>query len=91
MHMKVGDTGGYVTAAIAVDGDAARFGLAFCVPGDQFSRKRGRVISEGRLRVGKDHAISLVAGQRVKSQVAAAIKELVKAGQAPWWAQEAIV
>lgn len=51
MHMKVGE--GRVTFAIRFCGeDLFLIAAAFCAPGDNFSRKVGRYISEGRLSTG---------------------------------------
>jgi len=80
MHFKLGD--GRVTAAIDVERelisgkDTAFVSLAFCCPNDQFSRKKGRLISEGRLGAGKIFCeVPLVPGERVKSQVMAHLRQ----------------
>lgn len=38
------------TVAFRRDGDTVSFGFAYCSPRDNFSKKRGRLISEGRLQ-----------------------------------------
>jgi hypothetical protein len=47
---------GALTAAIRLcqdSNDSVDVAVAFCSPKDQFSRKKGRLIAEGRLRSGK--------------------------------------
>jgi len=68
MHFELG--GGRVTAAVEVADGAAKVGLAFCSPRDQFERRKGRLISEGRLAAGKHFCeLPLVPDERVKKQV----------------------
>jgi len=54
MHMQLG--AGHITLAVRAMPDevgAYVVGAAFCSPKDQFSKKKGRLIAEGRLTVGK--------------------------------------
>jgi len=48
MHLRVGD--GRVSAYLEVEGAKGEASLAFCSPQDQFNRKIGRNIAEGRMR-----------------------------------------
>lgn len=62
MHPKVGK--GRMTLAMIVtptpdDELVANVGLSFCSPKDQFCRKTGRTIAEGRLSKGK-HTITVL-------------------------------
>ena len=91
-HMSLGT--GKATVAIRVDEDTpshrvARVGLATCSPKDQFSRKRGRAIAEGRLQARKFFMQLTVAdGTNVKQEVAKAIKAQArgKSLRLPSWA-----
>lgn len=53
MHMEIGK--GRATLAIQqIDGEKrVRVAAAFCSPHDQFSRKKGRLIADGRLGIDK--------------------------------------
>ena len=54
MHPYVAN--GRATAAIDISNlENIRVAFAFCSPKDQFSRKKGRLIAEGRLRAGVTH------------------------------------
>lgn len=84
MHFDIGP--GRVTAAIRADDKEAEIGLAFCSPEDQFSRKRGRLIAEGRLNVGKSLRLFLDPDKRVKAQVMGWLREYLPTSQTvPWW------
>lgn len=89
MHMDAGD--GRVTAAIDIKSEGqevAYVGLAWCSPLDQFSRRKGRLISSGRLRKDK-HFFRLVLdpAKKVSDQVATAIAESIQEGNEnlPHW------
>ena len=79
MHLDIG--AGRVTAAIDIKSEGqevAYIGLAFCSPVDQFSRKKGRLISSGRLRKDK-HFFRLIIdpAKKVSDQVAEALEASV--------------
>ena len=83
--------GGQVTAAINIKNEGsevAYVGLAFCSPVDQFSKRKGRLISAGRLRKDK-HFFRLVLNpaKKVSDQVATALEESIKDGneKLPYW------
>ena len=69
MHPFIGD--GRATAAIDIsDTESIKVAFAFCSPKDQFSRKRGRLISTGRLDAGVVHMEFPDDGlQAIKAQV----------------------
>jgi hypothetical protein len=91
MHMPIGN--GFVTVAIraekrwpSVRSRKCEIGLAFCSPRDQFSRKKGRLIAEGRLDKHGGITIPLVEGERVKKQVRNyVIKQIVLGSWGPQW------
>ncbi len=85
MHFEL--NGGRVTAAIQVENQIAEVGLAFCSPQDQFARKRGRLIAEGRLNAGKAFCyVPVNPGDRAKEKVMAWLREYLPTSQsAPWW------
>lgn len=39
-----------VTVALVIEGQTANFGLSRCARNDQFSKKKGRLIAEGRAK-----------------------------------------
>lgn len=73
MHVDIGK--GKATAAIEEKTGAARVGLAFCSPKDQFNKKIGRLISSGRLQHDKCFfELTLDPERRLKEQVYEAFK-----------------
>lgn len=64
------DQGGAFTAAISIEGALVRVAFAFCSPKDNFSKKKGRLISTGRLNAGK-HPIEFLDNEKhpIKQQV----------------------
>ena len=91
MHIPLGS--GFVTVAIGVDlGDGTRkLGLAFCSPNDQFSRKRGRLIAEGRM--ASANSLLLPPGdQPLKARARERIKFALASHQVgPKWARKTTV
>ena len=96
-HLDAGVNGGKVTAAIDIKTEAvsrsrgaevAYIGLAWCSPVDQFSRKRGRLISAGRLRKNK-HFFRLVLDptKKLGEQVIKALDDSITEGneKLPHW------
>lgn len=86
MHLHANK--GRITAAIDVDSTRknkiANIALAFCSPKDQFCRKTGRLISEGRLSKGKYfYQISLDSTKGVKDTIRQAIYKDIKDGTLP--------
>ena len=68
MHSKVGT--GHITSAFTVVDGQVHVALAFCSPLDQFSRRKGRLISGGRLDKEKTFcSFSLDPGGKTKKQV----------------------
>lgn len=90
MHFKIKEN--RVTAAIKVKDDVAHVALAFCCPRDQFSKKLGRIIAEGRLAHKGPHFTWPVSpDRRTKEQVHEFILAAVEAGSETFpaaWAQE---
>jgi len=70
MHMDLGE--GKATFAIMMDDEAgtAYIGASFCSPRDQFSRKKGRLVSAGRAGKGKHlFEIQTSSARKVRDQV----------------------
>lgn len=57
------DVKGGKTVAFEVEGDFIRFAVANCSPKDNFCRRTGRLISEGRLKSGRHQVVKLLANQ----------------------------
>ena len=93
MHLHAG--GGRVTAAISIEdgpgcghgadsSKVANIGLAFCSPKDQFCRKTGRLISEGRLKKGKFSYSILLEGQTgIKDEIRRTLYKDLESGEVP--------
>lgn len=58
-HIRT-ESSGNVTIAVQYKNDNMYIaGLAFCAPGDMFSRKQGVLIAKGRLSVGSVHNVKV--------------------------------
>lgn len=96
MHLHANS--GRITAAIVLDGDkeqgtsVAHVSMSFCSPKDQFCRKTGRTIAEGRLKKKKFiYSIPLGDTKGVKDMVRQTIYQHIKDGNVegfPQWARE---
>lgn len=76
MHLK--HAAGRITVAFQVEEKIAKVALAFCSPRDQFSRARGRLISEGRLKADKVALhVTLAEDTRAKEQVQEALMQVL--------------
>lgn len=90
MHPFIGN--GRATAAIDVsDKTNIRVAFAFCSPKDQFSRKKGRLIATGRVRVLEDAHIEFEddGEQAIKAQVMSHLEDDMLTGEEylPQWAR----
>lgn len=90
MHLTVGK--GRATAAISIvkeeDLEVAYVGMSFCSPLDQFCRKKGRLIAEGRLNKEKHlYTITLDPDKQVSVQVRQAIENSIESSDErfPHW------
>lgn len=50
---------GAITLAIEIEGDIIDYAAAFCSPKEQFNRRKGRKIAEGRLMKGKSWSFKI--------------------------------
>lgn len=89
IHFMLGK--GRVTAAVRKGaGNTVAIGAAFCSPNDQFSRKRGRKIAEGRLDKGKVfHFLNVSTDTSLYEQVIRAFDRAakLKVRELPQWAK----
>jgi len=93
MHLDLDE--GKVTFAFKVRGNLTHVGAAWCSPTDQFNRKLGRAIAEGRLDADKCLWKLETAGCTTRAQIKARIREALKTAiewtkcgaeyRLPWW------
>lgn len=90
-HIPLGK--GRATLAIQVEGDNLEIGVAFCSPKDQFSKAKGRMIAEGRLKA--KHGFYMKIGrnpdEKLKDQARRVVVTLVKnvkTHMIPRWAKK---
>jgi len=92
MHIKLGS--GYATIAIHSNGLVAEYATAFCSPKDQFVRRKGRLIAEGRLAAHRDwaqvsySAVDKDMKRKVKEDFIASIKHAPE--DFPSWVQKQV-
>jgi hypothetical protein len=97
MHFRLGS--GAMTAAIRVtpsgegqETQTAAVGLAFCAPGDNFSRRIGRALAQLRLKLNQEYfEMQISAAQSIKKQVAREIITRVVGNDGnltPQWARQ---
>jgi hypothetical protein len=79
---------GHITVAYQLDDNRdseqryVRAAAAFCSPYDQFTKKKGRLISEGRLKAGKcvDAIMPVIVEENFQYQVTDFVEDVVFSG-----------